>query len=128
MEIKLAKTAGFCYGVNNAIKTVLDLREWADKKIYTFGPIIHNPSMVNHLSELGVVSVSNIDEIQPPAYIVIRAHGVGKDVYDEIEKRGFTLIDATCPFVKKEPYSSFTAFEGANSSPFHNHLAAPALS
>jgi ribosomal protein S1/(E)-4-hydroxy-3-methyl-but-2-enyl pyrophosphate reductase len=101
LEIKLAKTAGFCFGVNNAIKTVFDLLEHADKKIYTLGPIIHNRSMVDYLKTLGITPAGNIDEIQPPAYVVIRAHGIGKRVYDEIEKRGFTIVDATCPFVKK---------------------------
>ncbi|NSW90447.1 MAG: bifunctional 4-hydroxy-3-methylbut-2-enyl diphosphate reductase/30S ribosomal protein S1 [Firmicutes bacterium] len=101
MEIILAKTAGFCFGVNNAIKTIFNLLEYADKKIYTLGPIIHNQPMVDYLKTLGVIPVDNIDSIEPPAYVIIRAHGVGQAIYEDIEKRGLTLVDATCPYVKK---------------------------
>ena len=102
MQIEVAKTAGFCFGVNNAITTVFDLmRHVTNKKIYTFGPIIHNTSMIDHLKSLGVVPVENIDDIDPPACIVIRAHGVGKAVYDAINNKGLDLVDATCPYVKK---------------------------
>ncbi len=97
----LAKTAGFCFGVNNAITTIFSLMEHTDKKIFTLGPIIHNQQMVNHLKNLGVNPTEHINCVEPPAYIVIRAHGVTSDVYKEIEKKGLTLVDATCPYVKK---------------------------
>lgn len=88
MEIVLAKTAGFCFGVNNAITTIYNLLDKnTGKRIYTLGPIIHNQQIVDHLKNLGVIPVNDVECIEEPAYIVIRAHGVASDIYEKIEKK-----------------------------------------
>ncbi|MBR6222331.1 MAG: bifunctional 4-hydroxy-3-methylbut-2-enyl diphosphate reductase/30S ribosomal protein S1 [Lachnospiraceae bacterium] len=101
MEITVAKTAGFCFGVKRAVDMVY---EQADKgKVYTYGPIIHNEEVIEDLKKHGVEVIETIDDINglSEGSVVIRSHGVGKDVYDAIENKGLTLVDATCPFVKK---------------------------
>ena len=112
-EVILAKTAGFCFGVKRAIDTVyeqVDSPKDKNIKVYTYGPIIHNEEVVNDLSSKGVDIISNkeeLDEIiskknsQDKIKVVIRSHGIGKDVYDKLENAGIEVIDATCPFVKK---------------------------
>lgn len=101
MKIIVANTAGFCFGVSNAIKLVYDLIEKTNKKIYTFGPIIHNEQVVNHLKGKGVQVVEDISEINEEGYIVIRAHGVTPEVLEQIKLKKMNLIDATCPYVTK---------------------------
>ena len=104
MEVVTARSAGFCFGVRRAVDTVYELSE-GDKKIYTFGPIIHNETVVNDLAERGVGIVNSLEEIHDldPAdtVIVIRSHGVSEDVYDSVERMGFEIVDTTCPFVKR---------------------------
>lgn len=102
MNVILAKSAGFCFGVKRAVDTVYGEIEKGNA-IYTFGPIIHNEEVVHDLEEKGVVVVDSIEELkeQPIGTVIIRAHGVEKGIYEEIEKLGFTIIDATCPFVLK---------------------------
>ena len=79
----------------------------ADRKrktpIYTFGPIIHNEEVVRDLEERGVKVLETAEELRQltDGVVVIRSHGVGKDIYDILEKNGIEIIDATCPFVKK---------------------------
>lgn len=102
----LAKTAGFCFGVRRAMETVYQQIEQAaenGENIYTLGPIIHNEEVVKELQEKGVNIVEKDDDLKhiTSGSIVIRSHGVGEAVYRQIEKQGLTLIDATCPFVKK---------------------------
>ena len=99
-EIKLAKTAGFCFGVNRAIELVEKLLQ-EGKKVCTLGPIIHNPQMVESLQKRGVITVDSILDVPPGYTVVIRSHGVDKATYDEIDKRGLEICDATCPFVYK---------------------------
>ncbi|MCJ7856742.1 bifunctional 4-hydroxy-3-methylbut-2-enyl diphosphate reductase/30S ribosomal protein S1 [Lachnospiraceae bacterium NSJ-143] len=98
MEILLAKSAGFCFGVNRAIEAVYDVLGTDD--IYTYGPIIHNKTVTESLEKQGVKCVENIEEIKSGT-IVLRSHGVGRQVYDNINKKGLKIIDGTCPFVKK---------------------------
>ena len=102
MQIELAKTAGFCFGVKRAVDTVYEEID-KDKIIYTYGPIIHNDLVVNDLSAKGVSIVNSPDELAkaPKGTVIIRAHGVPKDVYEQIKSSGHEIIDATCPFVKK---------------------------
>lgn len=95
--IKLAKTAGFCFGVNRAV----DFLENTDTPTATLGPIIHNTSVVENLRKKGIVPVDSIDEIPTGHVVAIRTHGVGKEIYDELSRRGFEIVDLTCPFVKK---------------------------
>lgn len=102
MEITLAKTAGFCFGVKRAVDTVYQEVE-KQNKVYTYGPIIHNEEVVNDLEKRGVQVIHSIDELKQisSGSIVIRSHGVEKQVYDMIEQQGLELVDATCPFVLK---------------------------
>ncbi len=99
MEILLAKTAGFCPGVKRAVETVY--KNIGKMKMYTYGPIIHNRIVTGDLEEKGVFALESLDEAEPGSTIVIRSHGVGPEVYEEIEKRGFVCTDLTCPYVKK---------------------------
>lgn len=100
MEITLAETAGFCFGVNRAIELVYRLvRE--GKRVCTLGPIIHNPQVVDDLSRKGVRTVNSPEEVADGEVLVIRSHGVSKDIYARIQKLGLEYEDATCPFVAK---------------------------
>lgn len=100
MPITLAKTAGFCFGVNRAVQIVLRLLEQGEK-VATLGPIIHNPQMVEALALRGVQMVHKLEEIPPGAVLVIRSHGVAQSLLQELDERGIPYADATCPFVKK---------------------------
>ena len=102
MEVTLAKSAGFCFGVKRAVDMVY---EEAQKKeqVYTFGPIIHNEQVVADLQKKGVAVLNSIDELKnfKEGTVIIRSHGVSKDVYDILQKENIRIVDATCPFVKK---------------------------
>ncbi|MDO4965904.1 MAG: 4-hydroxy-3-methylbut-2-enyl diphosphate reductase [Lachnospiraceae bacterium] len=102
MEVTVAKSAGFCFGVKRAVETVYD-QVSKGGIIYTYGPIIHNEEVVKDLECKGVKVINSIDEISNlnEGTVIIRSHGVEKDVYDFIEKKGLSIVDATCPFVKK---------------------------
>ena len=100
MKIVLAKTAGFCFGVNRAVNMVYSLID-EGKKVCTLGPIIHNSQMVAELEEKGVRTVKNVDEASDDEVLVVRSHGVPKSVYDALRERGTEIADATCPFVAK---------------------------
>lgn len=100
MKITLAKTAGFCFGVNRAVTAVYDLLE-KKEKVCTLGPIIHNPQLVSELEEKGVRIVENPEDASNGEVLVIRSHGVGADVYERANLSGVRLVDATCPFVSK---------------------------
>ena len=104
MEVKLAKTAGFCFGVKRAVDTVYKEAEKSSETIYTFGPIIHNEQVVEDLEKNGVFVVNTVEELKslkPGTTVIVRSHGVGKSVYDLMEDSGLHVVDATCPFVKK---------------------------
>ena len=100
MTITLAKSAGFCFGVNKAVNTVYDLLEKGET-VCTLGPIIHNPQVVEALAGRGVTIVSSPAEAPDGATLVIRSHGVPRSVYGELEQNGVRVCDATCPFVSK---------------------------
>ncbi len=100
MSIRKAESAGFCFGVNRAIKMVEELLD-SNYKVYTLGPIIHNMEVVRELEERGCRSVDCIDSLKSGETLVIRSHGVPQSVIDEIESKGIEYKDATCPFVKK---------------------------
>ncbi len=98
MEIELAKSAGFCFGVTRAIKMVYKaLNE--NKKICTLGNIIHNQNITNELLTKGVRVINDISEIKNDEMVVIRSHGVSKGIYDKLPKD--IILDGTCPFVSK---------------------------
>ncbi len=96
--IRVAKTAGFCYGVKRAVDGVYEEIN-AGEKIATLGHLIHNPIVLEDLRKKGVNSYDTVDEIPKDCTVIIRAHGVGKDVYEKLEGRRY--IDLTCPFVAK---------------------------
>ena len=99
MEIKLAKTAGFCFGVARAVSTLESKKE--DEKIATLGPIIHNSFVVDSLKKKGVSVVDVPEDTLPGTTLAIRTHGVPKSVIDNAEKNGIKYIDLTCPYVKR---------------------------
>ena len=100
MSIQVAKTAGFCFGVNRAVDIVNDLLEKGEK-VCTLGPIIHNMEMVGELEKRGCNAVDRIEDCPKDATIVIRSHGVAKSVMDKVDELSLKCVDATCPFVKK---------------------------
>ncbi len=98
MKITIAENAGFCYGVMRAIRMADEaLKKY--KKIYSLGPIIHNPQVVEEYERKGLNVTDKIDGIDAP--ILIRSHGVPPETYDYLKKKGIEYIDATCPFVKE---------------------------
>ena len=99
----MAKTAGFCFGVKRAVEQVYEQIEKAKEPVYTYGPIIHNQQVVKDLEEKGVCVLNTEEELLELSrgIVIIRSHGVGKSVYDILEKRNVTVVDATCPFVKR---------------------------
>lgn len=103
MEITVAKTAGFCFGVKRAVEKVYDQIATGKKQIYTYGPIIHNEEVVQDLEEKGVQVINSKEELEAlkEGVVVIRSHGVGREIYELLERQGLELVDATCPFVKK---------------------------
>ena len=102
MEVTVAKSAGFCFGVKRAVELVY---EQAAKEgvLYTYGPIIHNEEVVRDLEKRGVRVIRDAAQLAdlPRGRIVIRSHGVGRETVKELEASGFEVLDATCPFVKK---------------------------
>ena len=102
MEVILAKSRGFCFGVRRAVETVYEEIEKGEE-IYTYGAIVNNEEVVGDLQKKGVKVIEGREELKKvtSGTVVIRAHGVAKDVYEQIEKQGLKLIDATCPFVKR---------------------------
>lgn len=99
-EITLAETAGFCFGVNRAVEIIEKLL--ADgKRVATLGPIIHNKQFTESLKARGVTEIENPAEVEKGTVLVLRTHGVTREVLAEVEKAGCEYIDAACPFVKK---------------------------
>ena len=98
-KIFVAKTAGFCFGVDNAVKIVYNKLN-SRHNVATLGPIIHNPNVVADLEAKGVKAI-DITQAHKGQTVVIRSHGVGRAVYDELERRGAEIVDATCPFVSR---------------------------
>jgi len=98
--ITLAKSAGFCFGVDRAVNLVFDLLD-KNQKVTTLGPIIHNPQLVKKLADRGVRIIDSPTQANNDEVIVIRSHGVTSDVYDQLKKYSLKYEDATCPFVAK---------------------------
>lgn len=102
MEVILAESAGFCFGVKRAVEKVYE-QAAIGKKIYTFGPIIHNEEVVKDLENKGVTVIETEEELTSltEGTVVIRSHGVSKHICDLIAQSGLECVDATCPFVKR---------------------------
>ncbi|MEE0854467.1 4-hydroxy-3-methylbut-2-enyl diphosphate reductase [Eubacterium ventriosum] len=103
MEITVAKSAGFCFGVQRAVDSVYKELEENSGKIYTFGPIIHNEQVVEDLNKKGIEVIDTVEQLKEikEGTVVIRSHGVAKEIYDILEQQKLKMVDATCPFVKK---------------------------
>ena len=103
MEITVAKSAGFCSGVQRAVDSVYKELEENSGKIYTFGPIIHNEQVVEDLNKRGIEVIDTVEQLKEikEGTVVIRSHGVAKEIYDILEQQKLKMVDATCPFVKK---------------------------
>ena len=99
MKVIVAKSAGFCFGVERACETVRSILP--DDRVYLLGELIHNKRVMNEFIGLGAKIVNNIDEIPDGATVVIRAHGVPKAVLDKLSEKNIKICDATCPYVKK---------------------------
>jgi 4-hydroxy-3-methylbut-2-en-1-yl diphosphate reductase len=103
MEVKVAKTAGFCFGVQRAVDKVYERIDSCQDRLFTLGPIIHNEEVVNDLEKKGVrvASEEELKTLPKGSTVVIRSHGVGKKVYDQLKECGLSYVDVTCPFVLK---------------------------
>ena len=100
MSVRIAKSAGFCFGVSRAVELV-EQTAAAGKKVATLGPIIHNRHVVDKFEAMGVRVIETPEEALPGETVIIRSHGVSRAVYERLEKQGVEIIDATCPFVKR---------------------------
>lgn len=101
MEVKLAKTAGFCMGVRRAVDIVLEIAQHETRRIYTYGPLIHNPQTIELLKSRGIKPIKNIDDIKDKenSILIIRAHGIAPAERKKIKESGIKVVDATCPKV-----------------------------
>jgi 4-hydroxy-3-methylbut-2-enyl diphosphate reductase len=104
MKILLAKTAGFCFGVRRAVNIAFRASGKKRKGVYTLGPIIHNPQVVEQLKEKGIIPINDIKGKKDIRALIIRTHGIPRNLSEEISSMGCEIIDATCPFVKKAQY------------------------
>lgn len=105
-KIKLAKFAGFCYGVKRAVETVKKLKaENPDKKVSVLGELIHNTDVINELESLGINTITEIPE-HGEGICVVRSHGESPEVIEKIKNAGFTTVDLTCPDVKKVQHTA----------------------
>ncbi len=101
-DILLAESAGFCMGVSLALsKLNMALEQISHRQIFTFGPIIHNPQVLAFYKEKGVRITEDWNEPEPGDIVLIRAHGIPLKIEDKLTKRNVSIIDATCPKVKK---------------------------
>lgn len=99
MEIILAQNAGFCFGVKRATQMAFEAAA-EHEQICSLGPLIHSPQVVKELTEQGIKVVSNVEDI-PSGSVIIRSHGVTAEEMDRVQESNLTVVDATCPFVKK---------------------------
>ena len=100
MSVRVAQSAGFCFGVSRAVETV-EKAVAEGRQVVTLGPIIHNHHVVRRFEEMGVRVIQSPEEAKPGMTVVIRSHGVGKAVLQALEDAGVEILDATCPFVKR---------------------------
>ena len=102
MKVELAKSAGFCFGVEKAVNTVYEEAKKGNDIVYTLGPIIHNEEVVKDMKKRGVEAVKIEDLASlPKGTVIIRSHGVSREIFNFVKRSGHRVVDATCPFVKK---------------------------
>ncbi|RDY28354.1 4-hydroxy-3-methylbut-2-enyl diphosphate reductase [Romboutsia weinsteinii] len=104
MKVKIAKNAGFCFGVKRAMKMAWDEVEQHSDNIYALGPIIHNKQAVSKYEEKGLKTVEEIENIPSQNHMIIRSHGVSEEIYTTAKNKDINVVDTTCPFVKKIHY------------------------
>ena len=100
MKITVAKSAGFCFGVNRAVELVEQAAREGGR-VVTLGPIIHNRHAVNHFADMGVGVIETPEQAMEADTVVIRSHGISRAVQQQLEERKVRIVDATCPFVKR---------------------------
>ena len=100
MKLTLAKSAGFCYGVRRAVE-LADATAKTGTPCVILGSIVHNMDVVRHLAQQGLLSVDSIDNVPEGGRVIIRSHGEGRDVYEQLQRKGADILDATCPSVKR---------------------------
>lgn len=100
MEIKLARTAGFCWGVKRAIDITIEAARGKSEPVYTFGPLIHNPQLISLLESKNIYTVDDVSQLNGDG-VIIRTHGITPEKRNEIKSAGIAIKDATCPLVAK---------------------------
>jgi len=100
MKINIADEAGFCFGVKRALNLIAQLNE-KNQNVQIFGQLIHNRTVLKNLEKKNIDYIESLEELEPGKKLVIRTHGIPKDVETELRKQNVELLDATCPFVKK---------------------------
>ncbi len=100
MDVKIARTAGFCWGVRRTVDKVLAVAADGGRPVVTLGPIIHNPQAVERMRERGVGTVAEVREVAPGTTVVVRTHGAVKPELALARERGLEVVDGTCPYVK----------------------------
>jgi (E)-4-hydroxy-3-methyl-but-2-enyl pyrophosphate reductase len=100
MKVFVVKKVGFCFGVKRAIKLAFEQAKEKNEKVYTWGPLIHNPEVVEDLKKKGVYVVEDLRRIKKGT-LIIRSHGIHPRILERIKSKGIEVVDATCPFVKK---------------------------
>lgn len=101
MEIKIAEKAGFCFGVDRAVKMAYSTAKKHKNGVATYGMLIHNADLTGELEGMGVSCAEHIDEIPEGGIAIIRAHGISREEYELLNRRSIEIVDATCPFVKR---------------------------
>jgi (E)-4-hydroxy-3-methyl-but-2-enyl pyrophosphate reductase len=101
VKVKLAKSAGFCWGVRRTMNIAMDAAENTDGPVNTFGPLIHNPQVVDLLASKGMKVVNSFEDLEEGTTLVIRAHGIPPETRQELKSRGVKFRDGTCPLVAK---------------------------
>lgn len=104
MKVLVAKTAGFCFGVKRAVNIAFRVSRKKHKGVYTLGPIIHNPQVVEKLKQRGIIPIENIRGKKDIEALIIRTHGIPYSLSEKLSSMDYEIIDATCPFVKKAQY------------------------
>jgi 4-hydroxy-3-methylbut-2-enyl diphosphate reductase len=101
MEINIAEKAGFCFGVDRAVKIAYETAENKKNRVFTYGMLIHNKDVTQDLEDMGVKCADTLDDIPDGSTVIVRAHGISKAEYELLQSRNIDIIDATCPFVKR---------------------------
>src|SRR5690606_15377890 len=100
LEVRIARTAGFCWGVRRTVDKVMEVADVAGTQVVTLGPVIHNPQAVERMREKGVGTVAAVAEVAAGTTVVVRTHGAVKSEIAAAEARGLEVVDGTCPYVK----------------------------